>query len=432
MWLGPLSIDPVSFLFGTLAGIVVGTLVVLYIHRTHAAKQNTQIARLETTLEHERQAAEEKLQHLQKSTEELKTSFRALSAEALQQNNQAFLDLAKSELAHQYKHAKDDLEQRKQSVENLVKPISQSLQAVNKEVQEMEKSRQAAYGGLREQVRSLIETQEQLKGETGNLVKALRTPHVRGRWGEIQLKRVVEMAGMVKYCDFVEQAAGDSEEGRLRPDLIVNLPGEKTVVVDAKTPLVGYLDALEAEEEEARLKNLQLHARQVRNHIQQLSTKAYWRQFEAAPEFVVMFLPGETFFSAALEQDPSLIEEGVNQQVILATPTTLIALLRAVAYGWRQERLADNAQVISNLGTELYQRIRVLSEHFMGMGKSLERAVDQYNKALASLETRVLATARKFPELGTTAEGGEIPTLAHVEKSTRKVQSPELTGEETG
>jgi DNA recombination protein RmuC len=350
---------------------------------------------------------------------ELTDTFRALSADALARNNQAFLDLAKTSLAQNHETARGELEKRQQAIAELVTPVRTSLDKVDSKIQELEKARAGAYSALSQQVRSLIDTQEQLRTETGRLVTALRTPGVRGHWGEIQLRRVVEMAGMLERCDFLSQATLDSEDGRLRPDLLVHLPAGKTIVVDAKTPLDAYLQAIEAGNEVTRKARFADHARQVRVHMAALARKSYWEQFDQAPEFAVMFLPGECFFSAALEHDPTLIEAGVGQNVILATPTTLIALLRAVAYGWRQEKLAQNAAEISALGRDLYKRLSDMTDHWTKMGRSLERAVDAYNCAMGSLESRVMVSARKFAELKTAPLGVEIPVIEPVEKAIR-------------
>jgi DNA recombination protein RmuC len=303
--------------------------------------------------------------------------------------------------------------------------VRASLDKVDSRIQELETARAAAYAGLQEQVRGLAATEQQLRAETGKLVTALRSPAARGNWGEMQLRRVVEMAGMLDHCDFETQATVMGEEGRLRPDLLIHLPAGKTVVVDAKTPLDGYLRAIEAGDEATRRASLNDHARQVRAHLTSLGRKSYWEQFDQAPEFAVLFLPGECFFSAALEADPSLIEFGVGQNIILATPTTLIALLRAVAYGWRQEKLAENAAEISALGKELYKRLSDMGGHLVNMGKGLERAVEEYNKAVGSLESRVMVSARKFAELKTAPLGVEIAELTPVEKRVRSIAEPE-------
>ncbi|MCF6156429.1 MAG: DNA recombination protein RmuC [Candidatus Brocadia sp.] len=387
---------------------------------------NQEIVRLETILEHERKASYEKLDILNHATLKLGDAFKALSSEALRSNNQSFLELAKITLEKYQTEAKGDLEQRQKAVEQLVTPIKQSLEKVDTQIQELEKARQQAYGSLTEQVKSLIYTQEKLQSETGNLVKALRTPAVRGHWGEIQLKRVVEIAGMLEYCDFYRQQTVTTEDGRLRPDMLVRLPGGKNIVVDAKTPLQAYLDALESASDELRLSKLKGHAQQIRSHMTKLSAKSYWEQFQPTPEFVVLFLPGETFFSAALELDPALIEEGAKQHVILATPTTLIALLRAVYYGWRQEQMSENTRKISELGQELHERVATMVEHLTRLGGTLGKAVEAFNSAVASFEGRVLPSVRKFEALGAGSKK-EIEELVPIDKSARMLM--EMQGE---
>jgi DNA recombination protein RmuC len=375
-------------------------------------------ARLESALDSERKTSTEKIELLTRAGEDLQNAFKALAADALKSNNSSFLQIAQETLKRFQSEAQGDLDARQKAVADLVAPVRDSLSRVDAQIQQMEIARGEAYGDLRAQVQSLIATQSELRLQTGNLVRALRTPNVRGRWGEIQLRRVVEIAGMLPYCDFAEQETINGESGRLRPDLVVKLPGGKSVVVDAKTPLEAFLDAFETNDEDARRTALTRHARQVREHMKTLSGKSYWEQFEATPEFVVMFLPGETFFSAALEQDPGLIEHGVLQRVIPASPTTLIALLKAVAYGWNQEKLSRNAHEISALGKELHDRLRNLAGHITAVGTGLDRAVECYNKAIGSLENRVLVSARKFSELGASV-AEDIPELEPIETTAR-------------
>src|SRR5881296_66661 len=361
---------------------------------------------------------------LTQARQELAESFKALSGEALKTNNQAFLQLAKTSFEVLHAEAKGDLAQRQQAIDELVKPLHDSLKRYEEQIHFLEQSRQSAYGGLDMHLKLLAESHQRLQQETGNLVKALSAPSVRGRWGEITLKRVAELAGMVSHCDFVEQDVVENDEGRLRPDMVVQLPGGRQIVVDAKAVLAAYLEAYEAQDEAQRQERLRRHAAQVRSRMDQLSAKSYWSQFPQAPEFVVLFLPGEHFLGAALEQDPSLIEDGFSRRVVIATPATLIALLRAVAYGWRQEQLSEHAQQAGRLGKDLYERMAVLAEHLNDVGEALNKSVLAYNKAVGSIEARILPAARKFKELGI-ASDKDLPQLEPVESVPRPTPAGE-------
>lgn len=354
---------------------------------------------LAATLDAERKGFAEKLQLLEEAKAALSDAFNALSANALRSNSEEFLRLAQASVA----------------------PIKEALGKFDAKIQALEVAREGAYQGLLQQVSQLVDTGRQLRSETSSLAQALRSPVIRGQWGEIQLRRVVEMAGMLNYCDFVEQETLKTESGGLRPDLIVKLPAGKTIVVDAKAPVSSYLDAMSLPEEERKPK-LQAFARLVRERIAELGRKSYWDQFDRTPELVVMFLPGEHFYGAALQEDPSLIEFGVEQKVLVATPVNLIGLLRAVAYGWRQEAIALNAREISELGAELYKRISDLGGHWIELGKNLARTVEAFNNAVGSLESRVLVSARRFKELGATPSALELEVLEPVEKTPRPLK----------
>lgn len=384
--------------------------------RVEYASANTKLARTEAQREAEQQAAAEKLALLEEAKAKLQDSFRALSSEALSNNNESFLNLAKATLEKYQEGAQGELEKRQQAIDKTVEPVGEALKVFNERVSKIEERRAATDSSLKLQLEQLAQSHMQLSRTTGSLVQALRAPQVRGQWGEMQLRRTVEMAGMINYCDFEEQASVETDDGqRLRPDLLIRLPNERVVVVDSKVPLAAYLDALESEDPDVQKERMQAHARHVRDHIKGLSAKTYWDKFDNAPEFVVLFIPNETIFSAALEQDPQLIELGVLNKVILATPTTLIALLKAIAYGWQQEAIAREAKEIAALGQELYDRIGVVAGHFAKVGKSLGQSVEHYNKAVNSVESRLLVTAKKFEALDS-ASSDTLPKVKGIEK----------------
>ena len=384
-------------------------------------------ARLGAELDAERRAAAGQIALLQDAEAKLRDAFSSLSSEALRQNNQSFLALARTSLSEFQQTAKNDLDVRHKAIEDLVQPLRQSLTQVDAKLQQVEQNRIGSHSALTEQLRALNLAQQTLQTETGRLVQALRSPNVRGQWGELQLRRVVEAAGMLEYCDFDLKESVAGAEGRLTPDMIVRLPGGRNVVVDAKVPSAAYLDAVELEGDAARAGKMRDHARQVRDHVVKLGNKAYWAHFQPTPDLVIMFVPGEMLLSTALQADPALLEFSLGRGVMLASPLTLMALLRAVAFGWQQEKIARNAQEISDLGRQLYERIRVMALHFEDFARGLTRSVESYNKAVGSLESRVLVTARRLKDKGVTAPE-ELPDLETIDHAPRPLGAPELVG----
>lgn len=376
-------------------------------------------------VEHERREAAEKVEAVTAARDELSNQFTALSTAALEQNNARFLDLAEQRLKEQQTAGKVELDKQKVGVEQLVKPVEEKLLEVGRVLEKMESERTKAYGGLNQQLIEVSETQRRLQTETASLVTALRKPEVRGRWGELQLKNVCEMAGMLAHCDFVEQETVEGDDGKLRPDLVVRLPGGKEIVVDAKAPIAAYIDASEEKDPDLREAHMTRYASHVREHARKLSAKSYAKQFNS-PEFVVMFLPGEVFYSAALERMPDLIERSVEDSVLIATPTTLIALLKAVAYGWRQERMAESAAEVQALGVELYERLSLLSRRFVGLGKKLDASVKAYNDTATTFDSRVLKSARKLHEHGAARDDKALEAPPMVETPMRRMQVEQI------
>ncbi len=386
---------------------------------------------LTAELDHERRAAADRAAAFEDVRRQLVDEFARLSGEALDRNNERFLQLADTKLAETHTAAQGDLAKRQESIEQLLKPVKEQLGRYEEGIQRLELERQKAYSTLTEQMQQLSVSHGALQKETRNLVTALRAPQARGRWGELQLRRVVEMSGMLDHCDFEEQVttADDPDAGRMRPDMVVRLPGGRNVAVDAKVPMQAFLDANDADDEDIRRAHLANHGRQLKAHVDALSKKEYWKRIDPSPEFVVAFVPGDPLLTTALEHEPGLMEHAVANHVLLATPTTLIALLRAVAYGWQQDTLADNAREVQRLGAELYQRLSTLGEHVGGVGRGLQSAVAAYNNAVGSLEGRVMVTARKFADMGVVGTGEkELVHLATVDATPRALQAPELVG----
>jgi len=397
-----------------------------------AGELERELVRARSDLEHERTLSQERLATLTDAQERLSASFKALSADALKSSIDQLTELNRAQLSAARAEARGDLDNRRQAVEQLVGPLKEQIGRVDAQLLALDQERRESRGRLEAQLRTLAETGEKLRTETGALVTALRKPNARGQWGQMQLRNVVELAGMVRYCDFAEQTPVAGDETTLRPDLVVNLPGGKHVVVDAKAPLQGVLDAYQARDEEERQQHLRDHARLLRRHVKALADKAYWAGLDSAPDLVVMFLPGEHLYGAALEADPSLIEDAMARRVLIATPTTLLAMLRAVAYGWQQERVAESAQAISELGRELHGRLVKLSSLLATLGTRLNSTVRAYNDAVGSYEARVLPAARRFEDHGSVAAGRELPELEPVTVSARSVHAAELGAGDPG
>jgi DNA recombination protein RmuC len=418
----------------TSTALALGLAIGFVVAWARGGKTREQLAALQARFEEQEKAAEDKLALVAGTRTALAEQFKALSAEALDSTSQTFLQLATAQLGQFQERAQSDLKQRQQAVDALVQPIKESLTKVDGKLGEIERTRIDAYASLHEQLRNLTETQIPLvQKATTSLANAMRQPTVRGRWGELQLKRVVELAGMLEHCDFVEQPTGTSgEDARQRPDAIVTLPGGAQIIIDAKVPFTAYLDAHEAADDDARTAHLERHALLVRAHAAALSRKGYWQTFSPSPDFVIMFLPGEMLYTAALQTDPQLIEAVTNEKVVLATPSSLIALLRMIALGWREQALAVNAQEVAQLGRQLYERVGSLATHWSDVGDKLEKAVGAYNKSVGALETRVLVTARKFVELkAATADDGEIGASQPVETLPRALMAPELASRDS-
>jgi DNA recombination protein RmuC len=407
----------VLILTAALAGALVAYLLREKVIR-RLERENTELS---LSLELEKKQQKQLDDMLQQTQAQLANTFNQLSNEALSRNNNSFLKLAEENLKRFQSEAKADLSSREKAIEQLVKPISDALQQTTKQIHDIEKERKESYGSLRTTIDQMTKSQQQLQLETQNLVQALRRPEVRGQWGEMTLRRLAELSGMVAHCDFFEQTHTTTENGSIRPDMIVKLPEKRDIIVDAKTPLDAYLSAIQAKEDSERQRELKRHAQVIRSRVRELARKNYWAEYSNSPEFVVLFIPGEQFLAAALEVDPALLEDSMSQNIILATPTNFIALLRAVSYGWKQQALAENAEQIRELGETLYKRLSTFGNHLSKLGNSLGSTVNHFNSAVGSLERQVMPGARKFTEMGISSKN-EITDLPPVEQQPRQVQ----------
>lgn len=407
----------VIFATGLTAGILIG----IAMRNRRLQESEHQRRELELTLDLERQNQQQLDDVLAQTRQQLANTFNQLSDEALSRNNNQFLKLAEENLKRFQSEAKSDLGAKEKAIEGMLKPINEALENTRKQIHEIEKERKETYGSLNSTIAQMTQNQQQLQQETQNLVQALRRPEVRGQWGEMTLRRLAELSGMVAHCDFYEQTHTQTEAGNIRPDMIVRLPEKREIIVDAKTPLDAYLSAVQASDESERKRELKRHAQVIRNRVRELSRKNYWAEFSQSPEFVVLFVPGEQFLSSALEVDPALLEDSMSQNIILATPTNFIALLRAVSYGWKQQALAENAEEIRELGETLYKRLSTFGNHLSKLGNSLGSTVNHFNSAVGSLERQVLPGARKFTEMGISSKH-KISDLPPIEQQPRQVQ----------
>jgi DNA recombination protein RmuC len=418
-----MTINEITFLIlAIVISLEIGALAAYLIENRKYIRLRDKYTQVLTALKYERKTAEHREATYRETTRSLKDTFNALAGNALKSNTAQFLQLARENMKQYQIKAEDNLNQKEKAIEGLVKPIRDALDKTEAEIRRMENERKQAQGALTQQLHSIAESHRLLQSETRNLVQALRRPEVRGQWGELTLKRLAELAGMAEHCDFHVQESVQTVQGQQRPDMVVRMPDKREIVVDAKTPLDAYLSAVECSDDTERRGHLEHHTRNVRARIKELSGKAYWRQFRFSPEFVVLFIPGDQFLSAALEMDHTLLEEALSQNVILATPTSFVALLRAVAYGWRQEALAENADTIREVGQDMYDRLITFAEHLSKLGRSLDSSVDNFNKAVGSYDSRVLPGARKFVDMGIHARK-EPAQPAQVERGARQVQS---------